>query len=59
MDNQRLVTWALFGVMVWLTYQAWLQDYAPQPVAAPSTIEALQRSAATDTSLPRDRKSVV
>lgn len=52
MDNQRLVTWALFGVMVWLTYQAWLQDYAPQPVAAPSTIEALQRSAATDTSLP-------
>ncbi len=52
MDNQRLVTWALFGVMVWLTYQAWLQDYAPQPVAAPSTIEAPQRSAATDTSLP-------
>ena len=52
MDNQRLVTWALFGVMVWLTYQAWLQDYAPQPVAAPATIEAPQRSAATDTSLP-------
>lgn len=52
MDNQRLVTWALFGVMVWLTYQAWLQDYAPQPGAAPSTIEAPQRSAATDTSLP-------
>ncbi len=52
MDNQRLVTWALFGVMAWLTYQAWLQDHAPQPVAAPSTIEAPQSSAAADTSLP-------
>jgi YidC/Oxa1 family membrane protein insertase len=37
MDNQRLLIWAFFGMMVWLTYQAWMQDYGPQPVAAPAT----------------------
>ncbi len=34
MDNQRLLIWAFFGLMAWITYQAWLQDYAPTPVAA-------------------------
>lgn len=29
MDNQRLLVWVSFGLMVWLTYQAWIQDYAP------------------------------
>ncbi len=35
MDNQRLVIWAVFGVLAWMTYQAWMQDYgaARQPVA--------------------------
>jgi len=32
MDNQRLLVWAAFGVLVWLTYQTWLQDYGPAPV---------------------------
>ena len=32
MDNQRLLVWAAFGMMVWFTYQAWQQDYGPQPV---------------------------
>jgi len=36
MDNQRLLTWAFFGMMAWLTYQAWMQDNAPQPEAAPA-----------------------
>jgi len=37
MDNQRLLIWAFFGMMAWLTYQAWMQDYAPRPEAAPAT----------------------
>ena len=38
MDNQRLLIWAFFGMMVWLTYQAWMQDYGPRPEAAPTTV---------------------
>ncbi len=37
MDNQRLLVWAVFGLMLWLTYQAWQQDYAPAPVPAAAT----------------------
>jgi len=33
MDNQRLLIWAFFGVLAWMTYQAWVQDYGPQPDA--------------------------
>lgn len=42
MDNQRLLIWAIFGLTAWMTYQAWMQDYGPQPQAAPaqSAIEA-------------------
>lgn len=41
MDNQRLLIWSFFGVMVFLTWQAWLQDYGPQPTpAAAPTSEA-------------------
>ena len=29
MDNQRLLIWSFFGLLCWLTYQTWLQDYAP------------------------------
>ena len=32
MDNQRLITWGLFVVLAWITYQTWLSDYAPKPV---------------------------
>ncbi len=32
MDNQRLLVWAAFGVLLWLTYQTWMQDYGPAPV---------------------------
>ena len=37
MDNQRLLTWALFGTMAWLTYQAWMLDYGPQPAGVAET----------------------
>ena len=42
MDNQRLVIWAVFGLLAWMTYQAWQQDYAsvPQPTAATAAIPA-------------------
>ncbi|MCP5089632.1 MAG: membrane protein insertase YidC, partial [Gammaproteobacteria bacterium] len=39
MDNQRLLIWAFFGLMAWITYQTWMQDYGPKPapiVAAPT-----------------------
>ena len=35
MDNTRLFTWAFFGMMLWLTYQAWQQDYGPKTVETP------------------------
>ncbi|MBU2676478.1 MAG: membrane protein insertase YidC [Gammaproteobacteria bacterium] len=31
MDNQRLLIWAFFGLMAWITYQTWVQDYGPKP----------------------------
>jgi YidC/Oxa1 family membrane protein insertase len=41
MDNQRLLIWAFFGLMAWITYQTWVQDYGPKP--APMVAEqALQ-----------------
>ena len=39
MDNQRLLVWATFAMMVWLTYQAWVEDYAPRETPAPVTTE--------------------
>jgi len=44
MENQRLLVWATFGMLLWLTYQSWMQDYGPQPadVAQPSADESLQ-----------------
>jgi len=33
MDNQRLLIWGLFGFLAWITYQTWVQDHAPEPVA--------------------------
>ena len=39
MDNQRLLPWALFGMMAWLSYQAWMQDYGPKATEIPATME--------------------
>ena len=36
MDNQRLLTWGLFLMMAWFTYQTWQTDYhTPPPAAEP------------------------
>jgi YidC/Oxa1 family membrane protein insertase len=53
MDNQRLLVWATFGLLLWLTYDAWMRDYGPKPAAAtpPASQEAREAPAAAD-SLP-------
>ncbi len=45
MDNQRLLIWAFFLLMGWMTWQTWQQDFGPKPAAPPAaageaTIEA-------------------
>ena len=57
MDNQRLLIWALFAFLAWITYQTWVADYAPkpeQPVAEQSgeTLGAPAELAAGDDDLP-------
>jgi YidC/Oxa1 family membrane protein insertase len=41
MDNQRLITWGLFGLLLFFTWQTWMQDYAPvRPAQTTETAEA-------------------
>jgi YidC/Oxa1 family membrane protein insertase len=46
MDNQRLLVWAAFGMLAFMTYQTWLQDYGPQPVEPAAVSE--ERPPATE-----------
>ena len=39
MDNQRLLIWAFFGLMLWLAFQAWQQDYGAKPPPAAAATE--------------------
>ena len=42
MDNQRLIIWATFGLLAWMTWQTWVQDNSqPAPDAAPTSTVAL------------------
>jgi YidC/Oxa1 family membrane protein insertase len=54
MDNQRLLVWGGFALILWLTYQAWMQDYGPKPVAAPAepAVPGEVRQAAEEIGLP-------
>jgi YidC/Oxa1 family membrane protein insertase len=62
MENQRLFIWALFGLMAFMTWTAWQQDYAPRPQPAPAGqsaepgaqpgAERLPPDAALDADLP-------
>jgi YidC/Oxa1 family membrane protein insertase len=36
MDNQRLLVWGGFALILWLTYTAWMHDYGPQPAVPPA-----------------------
>jgi len=38
MDNQRLLVWGGFVLLLWFTYQAWMQDYGPAPVQQPAVV---------------------
>jgi len=49
MENQRLLIWATFGMLLWLTYQAWVTDNAPPPAPANT---ADQVAPPADTGLP-------
>ena len=42
MDNQRLLIWAFFLLMGWMTWQTWQQDYGPQP-AQPAQVQQDQQ----------------
>ena len=48
MDNQRLLVWAFFGLIAWITYQTWMQDYGPKP-APPAAQHTTQESPAPTT----------
>jgi len=52
MDNQRLMLWAFFGLMLWFTYQAWLQDYPPTQAQTIAQVSEQQQAAAPDQALP-------
>jgi len=56
MDNQRLLIWAFFGLMVWITYQTWVEDYGPKPapIGAEQAAQPAQPGAepGIDASLP-------
>ncbi len=39
MDNQRILIWGFFGLMVWMTWQTWIMENSPQP-AVPAAAEA-------------------
>lgn len=46
MDNQRLLIWAAFGLLLWFTWQTWVRDYSPEPVSPPppATEEAARQA---------------
>ena len=52
MDNQRLLIWATFGFLLWMTWQAWQQDYAPAPTEPRGTPAEPVDVPPTDDALP-------
>jgi len=52
MDNQRLLVWATFGMLLWFTYQAWVQDHRPEPAGT------TQQNTSDTLSLPADDESL-
>ena len=48
MDNQRLLVWGAFVLLLWFTYQTWLQDYGPAPVQPTAVIEPTEPADTVD-----------
>ena len=55
MDNARLILWAAFGLALWFTYRAWVEQYPPvAPTAAtPAGEVADELAAGGEADLPR------
>ena len=53
MDNQRLLIWAVFGMLAWVTWQQWTADFAPTPAQPPAATEAPEVADPTDMELPQ------
>lgn len=52
MDNQRLFIWAIFGMLAFLTFQAWQDDYGPAPAPAATSAPEQPEPGIADTDLP-------
>ncbi len=52
MDNQRLLIWGLFALLAWVSYQTWVQDYAPKPVVTPVEQAQPSTTGSADGDLP-------
>ena len=53
MDNQRLLIWATFALLAWMTWSAWQEDYGPKPQPVAETpAEQVVETLDTDEALP-------
>jgi YidC/Oxa1 family membrane protein insertase len=53
MDNQRLLVWGAFIMVLWFTYQTWMQDYGPAPAQPTEAVELAEPADVADSiSLP-------
>lgn len=52
MDNQRLLIWGIFAFLCWITYQTWLQDFAPPAAPAPVAAQTTPAIVNGDDELP-------
>ncbi|WP_405235328.1 membrane protein insertase YidC [Lentisalinibacter orientalis] len=58
MENQRLFIWALFGLMAFMTWTAWQQDYAPRLVPADTSSQQAADRLPPDDALGTDLPDV-
>jgi YidC/Oxa1 family membrane protein insertase len=52
MENQRLLIWATFGMLIWMTYQAWVTDHVTQSSNATQSTAAQLNTLPGDAGLP-------
>ncbi|MCH9027401.1 MAG: membrane protein insertase YidC [Proteobacteria bacterium] len=52
MDNQRFILWVTLGFLLWLSYQAWQEDYAQQASGPGSQPYAAERVDSLQDALP-------
>lgn len=58
MENQRLFIWALFGLLVFMTWTTWQQDYAPRPEPTRQSAEPNTETLPPDQTLSADLPEV-